>query len=83
VLAASRQRRIVANLAQVFAAEHGDESWELGLEETNGLCRVDTCSLKVERKGPGGHSETHSTAMAGVQPSDLFGDESRRSKREQ
>ena len=53
------------------------------LKTTHGVRRIDACSLEVERERTGSHPETDTTAMAGVEPGNLFGHECGRSKWEQ
>ena len=56
-LPAGRERRVPLELAQLLAAEHGDEPRELRLEAIDGIGLVDAGHLEVQGQGARGHAE--------------------------
>ena len=64
-----------SSVAQVLAAEHGDEPRKLRFEAIDRIGLADAGRLEVQRQGARGHAEPDPTAMASLEPRDLLGNE--------
>ena len=72
---AGQERRVLFELSQTLALEHGDQPWQPGFEGVDRLGLVDAGDLEIQRQRTRRDTESDPPGIACPQPRDLLGDE--------